>query len=153
MTKPNLGKFGVFGHHDLWRQVSPKQLQEIESLGYGAIWAGGSPAADLSWVDPILDATTTLQLATGIVNIWTADAGPVSESFHRIDKASRTLPAGHRRRPPRGGHAYKKPYDALTEYLDALDQHGVPEVAASSRRWARRCSSCPPVAAPVPTPT
>ena len=128
MTKPNLGKFGVFGHHDLWQRLSPEQLQEIESLGYGAIWAGGSPAADLSWVDPILDATTTLQLATGIVNIWTADAGPVSESFHRIDKAypGRFLlgiGVGH----PEAGHEYKKPYDALTEYLDALDQHGVPE--------------------------
>ncbi|MDT5209776.1 MAG: hypothetical protein QOF67_2191 [Mycobacterium sp.] len=128
MTKPNLGKFGVFGHHDLWRQLSPEQLQEIESLGYGAIWAGGSPAADLSWVDPILDATTTLQLATGIVNIWTADAEPVAESFHRIDKAypGRFLlgiGVGH----PEAGHEYKKPYDALTEYLDALDQHGVPK--------------------------
>jgi probable F420-dependent oxidoreductase len=128
MTKPNLGKFGVFGHHDQWQRLSPEQLQEIESLGYGAIWAGGSPAADLSWVDPILDATTTLQLATGIVNIWTADAGPVSESFHRIDKAypGRFLlgiGVGH----PEAGHEYKKPYDALTEYLDALDQHGVPE--------------------------
>jgi probable F420-dependent oxidoreductase len=128
MTKPNLGKFGVFGHHDLWRQVPPEQLQEIESLGYGAIWAGGSPAADLSWVDPILDATTTLQLATGIVNIWTADAGPIAESFHRIDKAypGRFLlgiGVGH----PEAGHEYKKPYDALTEYLDALDQHGVPK--------------------------
>jgi probable F420-dependent oxidoreductase len=128
MTKPNLGKFGVFSHHDLWRQLSPEQLQEIESLGYGAIWAGGSPAAELSWVDPILDATTTLQLATGIVNIWTADAGPVSESFHRIDKAypGRFLlgiGVGH----PEAGHEYKKPYDALTEYLDALDQHGVPK--------------------------
>ena len=128
MTKPNLGKFGVFGHHDLWQRLSPEQLQEIESLGYGAIWAGGSPAADLAWVDPILDATTTLQLATGIVNIWTADAGPVSESFHRIDKAypGRFLlgiGVGH----PEAGHEYKKPYDALTEYLDALDQHGVPQ--------------------------
>jgi probable F420-dependent oxidoreductase len=128
MTKPNLGKFGVFGHHDLWQRLSPEQLQEIESLGYGAIWAGGSPAADLSWVDPILDATTTLQLATGIVNIWTAEAGPVSESFHRIDKAypGRFLlgiGVGH----PEAGHEYKKPYDALSEYLDALDQHGVPQ--------------------------
>jgi probable F420-dependent oxidoreductase len=128
MTKPNLGKFGVFGHHDLWQRLSPEQLQEIEALGYGAIWAGGSPAADLSWVDPILDATTTLQLATGIVNIWTADAGPIAESFHRIDKSYPGrfllgLGVGH----PEAGHEYKKPYDALTEYLDALDEHGVPK--------------------------
>ena len=115
--------------------MSPEQLQEIEALGYGAIWAGGSPAAELSWVDPILDATTTLQLATGIVNIWTADAGPVSESFHRIDKAypGRFLlgiGVGH----PEAGHEYKKPYDALTEYLDTLDEYGVPQGSPGGRR-------------------
>ena len=79
-------------------------------------------------MDPILDATTTLQLATGIVNIWTAEAGPVSESFHRIDKAypGRFLlgiGVGH----PEAAHEYKKPYDALTEYLDELDEYGVPK--------------------------
>jgi probable F420-dependent oxidoreductase len=129
MTKPDLGKFGVFGHHDaLWQQVTPKQLQDIEALGYGAIWAGGSPAAELSWIDPILEATTNLKVATGIVNIWTAEAAPVAESFHRIDKAypGRFLlgiGVGH----PEAVTVYKKPYDALTEYIDALDQHGVPK--------------------------
>lgn len=129
MTKPDLGKFGVFGHHEaLWQKVTPKQLQDIEALGYGAIWAGGSPAAELSWVDPILEATTNLKVATGIVNIWTAEAAPVAESFHRIEKAypGRFLlgiGVGH----PEAVTVYKKPYDALTEYIDALDQHGVPK--------------------------
>jgi len=128
MTKPNLGTYGAFGHHSMWQQLTPEQLREIEGLGYGAIWAGGSPAAELSWVDPILDATNTLQLATGIVNIWTADAGPVSESFHRIEAAfpGRFLlgiGVGH----PEAGHEYKKPYDALTDYLDKLDEYGVPK--------------------------
>jgi probable F420-dependent oxidoreductase len=128
MTKPNLGKFGVFGHHALWQQLTPEQLQEIEALGYGAIWAGGSPAAELDWVDPILGATNTLQLATGIVNIWTAEAGPTAESFHRIDKAYPNrfllgIGVGH----PEAHTEYKKPYDALTEYLDKLDEYGVPK--------------------------
>lgn len=128
MTKPSLGTFGVFGHHSQWQQLTPEQLQAIEALGYRAIWAGGSPAAELTWVDPILGATDTLQLATGIVNIWTADAGPTAESFHRIEKAypGRFLlgiGVGH----PEAGHEYKKPYDALTEYLDKLDEYGVPK--------------------------
>jgi probable F420-dependent oxidoreductase len=127
-SKPNLGKFGVFGHYSQWQQVPPAQLQEIEALGYGAIWAGGSPAAELPWVEPILAATENLQLATGIVNIWTAAAGPVAESFHRIDKAypGRFLlgiGVGH----PEAHTEYKKPYDALTEYLDELDGYGVPK--------------------------
>jgi hypothetical protein len=33
-----------------------------------------------------LESTTTLKVATGIVNIWTAAAKPVAESFHRIDR-------------------------------------------------------------------
>jgi len=129
MAKPNLGKFGVFGHYQaVWQQLSPAQLQEIEALGYGAIWAGGSPPAELDWIEPILGATDKLQLATGIVNIWSAAPGPVSESFHRIEKAypGRFLlgiGAGH----PEATAEYKKPYDALNEYLDQLDEHGVPK--------------------------
>jgi probable F420-dependent oxidoreductase len=122
-TKPNLGKFGSFG-----RGVTPQQAKEIEALGYGAVWVGGSPAAELDWVEPILEQTTTLQVATGIVNIWTAAAGPVSESFHRIDKAypGRFLlgiGVGH----PEAHQQYRKPIDALKDYLDKLDEYGVPK--------------------------
>ena len=79
-------------------------------------------------MEPILEQTTTLQVATGIVNIWTAAAGPVAESFHRIEKAypGRFLlgiGVGH----PEARHKYRKPYDALTEYLDKLDEYGVPK--------------------------
>jgi probable F420-dependent oxidoreductase len=128
-SSPNLGKFGVFGRYDaLWQRLSPSQLQEIESLGYGAIWAGGSPPAELDWIDPILGATDKLQLATGIVNIWSAAAGPVAESYHRIDKAypGRFLlgiGAGH----PEATAEYEKPYDAVAAYLDKLDGYGVPQ--------------------------
>jgi len=121
-SKPNLGRFGSFG-----RGVTPQQAKEIESLGYGAVWVGGSPPAELAWVEPILEATSTLQVATGIVNIWSAAAQPVAESFHRIDKAypGRFLlgiGVGH----PEVVGEYRKPYDALVEYLDKLDEYGVP---------------------------
>lgn len=119
---PNLGRFGSFG-----RGVTPQQATEIEALGYGAVWVGGSPPAALSWVEPILQATTTLCVATGIVNIWSAPAQRVAESFHRIE-------AAYPRRFLLGigvGHAemiseYRKPYNALVEYLDRLDDYGVP---------------------------
>ena len=122
MTKPDLGKYGVFG-----RGATPQQAKEIEALGYGAVWVGGSPPAELDWVEPLLAATDTLQVATGIVNIWTAAAGPVAESFHRIDKAYPDrfllgIGVGH----PEATTEYKKPIAALTEYLDKLDEYGVP---------------------------
>lgn len=128
ITKPDLGTFGVFGHYSQWQRLSPQELKDIEALGYGAIWAGGSPPAELDWIEPILGATDSLQLATGIVNIWTAAAGPVAESFHRIEKAypGRFLlgiGVGH----PEAHTEYKKPYDALGDYLYGLDEHGVPK--------------------------
>jgi probable F420-dependent oxidoreductase len=121
--KPDLGRFGSFG-----MGVTPEQAKDIEALGYGAVWVGGSPPAELDWVEPILEKTTTLQVATGIVNIWTADVGPVSESFHRIEKAypGRFLlgiGVGH----PDAHQAYRKPFDALNDYLDKLDEYGVPK--------------------------
>lgn len=119
---PNLGRFGSFG-----RGVTPQQATEIEALGYGAVWVGGSPPAALSWVEPILQATTTLCVATGIVNIWSAPAQRVAESFHRIEAAY----PGRFLLGIGVAHAemiseYRKPYNALVEYLDRLDDYGVP---------------------------
>lgn len=119
---PNLGRFGSFG-----RGVTPQQATEIEALGYGAVWVGGSPPAALSWVEPILQATTTLCVATGIVNIWSAPAQRLAESFHRIEAAY----PGRFLLGIGVGHAemiseYRKPYNALVEYLDRLDDYGVP---------------------------
>jgi probable F420-dependent oxidoreductase len=120
--KPDLGRFGSFG-----RGVTPQQAHDIEALGYGAVWVGGSPPAELAWVEPLLEATSTLAVATGIVNIWTAAPGPVAESFHRIDAAypGRFLlgiGVGH----PEAHATYRTPLAALREYLDRLDEHGVP---------------------------
>lgn len=122
--KPGLGRYGV------WlptRSISPELAAGIESLGYGAAWIGGSPDADLSWAEPALARTTSLQLATGIVNIWTAPAAEVAEAFHRIESAhpGRFLlgvGVGH----PEHTREYVKPYDALVSYLDELDAALVP---------------------------
>ncbi len=121
--KPALGRFGVW----TGGPVSPDQAVEIEKLGYGTLWVGASPAADLAFVEPILDKTESLQVATGIVNIWTADADEVAKSYHRIEEAfpGRFLlgvGVGH----PEHTQAYTKPYQALVDYLDKLDTAKVP---------------------------
>jgi probable F420-dependent oxidoreductase len=121
--KPNLGRFGVW----TLGAVTPEQAVEIEKLGYGALWVGGSPAGDLAFAEPILEATDHIQLATGIVNVWTAPAAEVAASYHRIEKAhpGRFLLGvgiGH----PEHTEEYRKPYDVLVEYLDALDAANVP---------------------------
>ncbi|HUH71223.1 MAG TPA: LLM class F420-dependent oxidoreductase [Mycobacterium sp.] len=122
--KPDLGRFGVWLGS---RSIAPELATGIESLGYGAAWIGASPDADLAWAEPALAQTTSLQLATGIVNIWSAPAPAVSESYHRIESAypGRFLlgiGVGH----PEHTQEYLKPYDALVGYLDELDAAAVP---------------------------
>jgi probable F420-dependent oxidoreductase len=121
--KPDLGRFGVW----TFGTPKPEQAVEIEKLGYGALWIGGSPAGDLAYVEPLLEQTETLQVATGIVNVWTAPADEVAEAYHRVEDAypGRFLLGvgiGH----PEHTDEYRKPYDVLVEYLDALDAAKVP---------------------------
>jgi probable F420-dependent oxidoreductase len=122
--KLDLGRYGVWLGS---RSITPDLAVQIESLGFGAAWVGGSPDADLKWVEPALAQTSTLQLATGIINIWSSPAAEVAESYHRIenDYPGRFLlgiGVGH----PEHTDEYRKPYDALVEYLDALDGASVP---------------------------
>lgn len=121
--KPDLGRFGVW----TFGTPKPEQAVEIEKLGYGALWIGGSPAGDLNYVEPILERTETLQVATGIVNVWTAKADEVAEAYHRIeDKHPGRFLLGVGIGHPEHTEEYRKPYDVLVEYLDALDVAKVP---------------------------
>jgi probable F420-dependent oxidoreductase len=119
-----LGRYGVFGHANV---VTAERARMLESLGYGTVWEGGSPPAGLAQVEAILDATTTIKVATGIVNVWTAKAADVARSYHRLEAAypGRFLlgiGVGH----PEANATYHSPYQTLTEYLDVLDAEGVP---------------------------
>lgn len=123
-TPVRLGTVGVFIGQ--WG-INAERAAGIEQLGYGAIWIGGSPAAELGIVDEVLGATSTLAVATGIVNVWTADAAAVADSYHRLEAAHPGrfllgIGAGH----PEANAPYTKPYQALVDYLDVLDSKGVP---------------------------
>jgi probable F420-dependent oxidoreductase len=121
--RDQLGGFGV------WRsgsQVTPDLAASLEGLGYGAVWLGGSPGGDLAAVDDLLGATTTLIVATGIVNIWQSDPHEVAASFARIEAAYPRrfllgVGAGH----PEATQQYVKPYDAIRRYVDVLIADGV----------------------------
>nr|WP_296778222.1 LLM class F420-dependent oxidoreductase [Rhodococcus sp. (in: high G+C Gram-positive bacteria)] len=121
---PDLGTLGIWRGHSA---VPPELARTIESSGYGTIWLGGSPPSDLATAEEVLDATESVVVATGIVNIWSAAAPEIAESFHRLEKKHPGrfllgIGAGH----PEAVQEYQKPYDALVNYLDALDEGGVP---------------------------
>jgi probable F420-dependent oxidoreductase len=119
-----VGRFGV------WRgtpQVTPELAAELERLGYGALWLGGSPAADLAIVDRLLAATSTLAVGTSIVNMWQSDPDVVARSYARIEagypgRFVLGVGAGHREATPE----YASPYDTLAAYVDRLLAAGVP---------------------------
>jgi probable F420-dependent oxidoreductase len=123
-TPVRLGKVGVFAGQ--WG-VTAERAAGIEKLGYGALWIGGSPDADLAIVETALSGSEHLAVATGIVNVWSADAAQVADSYHRIEQAypGRFLlgvGVGH----PEANAPYRAPYQALVDYLDVLDEKGVP---------------------------
>ncbi|MEN3362284.1 MAG: hypothetical protein V7637_6266 [Mycobacteriales bacterium] len=117
----SLGRVGV------WRrsaELSPELAAELERLGYGAVWVGSSPGGDLAQIEELLDATSTLVVATGIVNIWKDDALSIGAAWHRITarhpgRFLLGVGIGH---PEAAGARYAQPYDALVAYLDQLDE-------------------------------
>jgi probable F420-dependent oxidoreductase len=123
-VRDQLGRFGVWRGG---RQVTPELAVALEQLGYGTLWIGGSPDGDLAQVEQLVAATTTLSLATGIVNIWQDDASTVAASFRRIEarhpgRFLLGVGAGHRE----ATQQYARPYETLARYVDVLLAEDVP---------------------------
>ncbi|WP_166355614.1 LLM class F420-dependent oxidoreductase [Phytoactinopolyspora limicola] len=120
----DLGTIGVW---QLAGALNGGFAAEIEALGYGTIWIGGSPPGHLRLAEELLDATSSIVVATGIVNIWAVDAHTVAQSYHRIaarhpDRFLLGVGIGH----PEATHTYQRPFDTVVSYLDTLDDEGVP---------------------------
>jgi probable F420-dependent oxidoreductase len=96
---------------------------ELEELGYGAIWLGSSPGVRHAL--PLLEATSRIVVATGILNIWEHDAADVAAQRSRVAAAHPGrfllgLGASH----AAIAKGYHKPYSAMVDYLDRLDAAG-----------------------------
>ncbi|MCT2586015.1 LLM class F420-dependent oxidoreductase [Actinophytocola gossypii] len=117
----------------LWEPASgselnePEALAELEALGFGTLWIGNSPP-ELRYAEQLLDNSTTLTVATGIVNVWLEP--PSVLAGHRARVLARHpgrfllgIGASHRALV---GDRYTKPYEKLVSYLDGLDAEGVP---------------------------
>lgn len=122
-ARDQLGRFGIWRGE---RQVTPDLAATIEELGFGALWLG-SASGDLAAAEEFLAATSTLVVATGIVNMWQYEPHQVAASFQRVGERfpGRFLlgvGAGH----PEMTQHYAKPYDTLARYVDILLGDGVP---------------------------
>jgi probable F420-dependent oxidoreductase len=95
-------------------------LGEIEALGFGTLWLGGSPS--LTEARAFLEATSTLNVATGILNVWRHEPADVAAGHAdlRRDFGERFLLGigiGH----PESTSEYKKPLAKMREFFDGLD--------------------------------
>lgn len=105
----------------------PEALAELEELGVGTVWVGNSPA-DLRYAERLLDNSTTLTVATGIVNVWLEPPSVLAGNRARVldrhpGRFLLGIGASHRALV---GDRYTKPYAKLVSYLDGLDAAGVP---------------------------
>jgi probable F420-dependent oxidoreductase len=119
-----LGRYGIWR---MLRNTTPAMATEVERLGYGAIWVGGSPTGDLVEVEALLDATERIPVVTGIVNMWREEAETVATSYHRLaekhpDRFLLGVGIGH----PEATAEYREPLEKIHDYLDRLDAAEVP---------------------------
>ena len=133
MTTPNagrrLGRFGVWFNPRYSDDERTEFVVEAEALGFSTAWLGFGRASinDLQLVARTLDATSTITVATAIVNMWTNDPDDIVASYHRIaarhgDRFLLGIGVGH----PESIAAYRQPYATIVDYLDRLDVGGVP---------------------------
>jgi probable F420-dependent oxidoreductase len=113
----------------LWHRssdVPPGLAPALEEAGFARLWLGAA-TGDLDAAEAALRSTSTLRVASGIVNVWRDDAVTVAASFHRLEERypGRFLlgiGTGH----PEATANWGKPYESLSRYLDVLDEQGVP---------------------------
>src|SRR4051812_39030871 len=112
----NLGRIGVWRRRNDGLDIAT----EIESLGYGTLWVGGSPA--LAHVRPGLEHTSSMTIATGILNVWQHEPGDMAAQRAEL---AREFPGrfllgigiGH----PEATAEYTSPLARMRAFFDGLD--------------------------------
>jgi probable F420-dependent oxidoreductase len=116
-----LERIGVWASsRQLGRESVGEAAKLAEQLGYGAWWLGGSP--QVPDVRPILEATSVLVAATGILNVWSSDPGQsaAADAALRADFSGRFMLGigiGH----AEATNEYRAPLATMREFLDGLD--------------------------------
>lgn len=124
-----LGQIGVWRR----RHEGADGVAEIEALGYGTLWVGGSPS--LQEARPFLERSSTLTVATGILNVWPHE--PAEVAAQRAELA-REFPGrfllgigvGH----PEATAEYVSPLAKMSAFFDGLD--AAPEPVPKDERVA-----------------
>jgi probable F420-dependent oxidoreductase len=112
----NLGEIGIWR----LRQNGVDGVEEIEALGYSALWLGNSPSTDDA--RPYLARTSTMTIATGILNVWQHEPAAVAAGQAELAREfpSRFLLGigiGH----PEAISDYTRPLATMRAFFDGLE--------------------------------
>ena len=129
-VKEAVGRYGIWSvglrSEDATRRGELAEAAvELEELGFGAVWLGGS--SGVRHAVPLIEATSRLTVATGIQSIWQYEAAETAASFADVEKTHPGrfllgLGVSHAKMTDQ----YRRPYSAMVGYLDALDAAGLP---------------------------
>ena len=111
-----LGQVGIWLRH----QQGSDAVPVIEGLGFQALWVGGSPS--LPQARRFLELSSTLSVATGILNVWRHEPADVVAQHAELIRAfpGRFLlgiGVGH----PETTSDYRRPVTKMREFFDGLD--------------------------------
>ena len=125
-----LGRVGLWAYQlDLVPSTQAQEIAaEIEEMGYGALWIPEMIGRE-SFVSStlLLAGTQRMVIATGIASIYARDALCANSAWNTVSEAfpdrfllglgvsHEVMVSGLR------GHDYSKPYSAMKNYLDAMD--------------------------------
>lgn len=125
----NLGTIGV------WTSYRPFGVERageaagvVEQLGFGTWWVGSSP--HVPDIRPVLEASSTLVAATGILNVWRNEPEETAAADAELrarfpGRFMLGIGIGH----PETASGYRRPLTAMREFLDGLDASPSPPPA------------------------
>jgi probable F420-dependent oxidoreductase len=129
VSKAAFGQIGVmsgqlaFGESPLVEEAAA----ELDELGFGAIWIPGGLVGGVEGrVDRMLGATRRAIVATAILNIWKQPPAELGAWWReRCPDPSRVMLGLGVSHSPFIAE-YRKPLAAMRDYLDAMDDEGIP---------------------------
>jgi probable F420-dependent oxidoreductase len=122
----DLGKIGIWtSYRPFGIERAGEAAKVAEQLGYGTWWVGSSPL--VPDIRPVLEATTTLVAATGILNVWVNDPADTAAADAELRAAfpgrfMLGVGVGH----PEATSDYRRPLTTMRTFFDGLDAADTP---------------------------
>jgi probable F420-dependent oxidoreductase len=131
----DLGRLGIWSGQFRGRGDDPEAAEaaaELEELGFRTLWIPGGAASDiLVDVARVLDASSHLILATGILNVWAYEPDQVATEHAQITAAHPGrfllgLGVSHAPLVESMDRTYERPIAVMEAFLDGLDAAPTP---------------------------